>query len=171
MYPPLTLLSTSPNVADPELPSITTGFLLNSFFKGLPILKYRLIGGEKDLVKERIAKTISIVGYEGLDIAELAELVLYGLREHHGVNLKATLQHQAAAALTRSRYDLLKTLTMPTFIVHGTADRFLPIAHGEKLADLIPNSKHLWLEGVGRQFPYPNMEDINTKIISHRRVR
>jgi pimeloyl-ACP methyl ester carboxylesterase len=163
----LTLLSTSPNVADSELPSLATSYIVGSLFKGLPLLKYRLMGGEKNLVKERIAKTISVNVYEGLGIKELAELVLYDLRERRGINLKALVQHQAAAASTRSRYELLKTLTAPTLIIHGTSDQILPITHGEKLAELIPNAKNLWLEGVGHRFPYPNMDDVNETIVFH----
>ena len=74
------------------------GCLALRVIRGLPLLKYRLRGGPHALVKERLAKIISLNGPEGIDVAEIAALVLYDLRERHGVNLRAPLQHQAAVA-------------------------------------------------------------------------
>lgn len=166
----LTLLSTSPNVADSELPSLKTGYLLRSLVKGLPLLKYRLLGGEHNLVKGYIAKMmLRDSGDEPSerDIEELAELVLYSHRERRGINLRAAWQHQTAAAATRSRYGLLETLTVPTLVVHGTHDPLLPLAHGEKLVRSIPNATPLWLGGVAHQFPYPDMQAVDAAILAH----
>ena len=151
----LTLMSTSPDPTDPALPEPRVGRLALRAIRGLPLLKYRLLGGERNLVKERIAKTISVNGPDGIDVAETAELVIYDLRERRGVNVKALLQHQAAVAATRSRTSALKELHVPTLVVHGTADDVVPIEHGRRLATLIPDAAHLWLEGVGHVFPYP----------------
>ena len=163
----LTLLSTSPNVADAELQPISTKKLLRMAISGLPAIKYRIMGGEKNLAKEVIAKTISAYGYEDLNIKELAELTIYDLRERRGINFKAIKQHRIAASSTRSRYELLKKLFIPTFIVHGTADQFFPIDHGEKLLELIPNATILWLDGVMHQFPYLDMGSVNSKLHAH----
>ena len=56
----LTLMSTSPDPTDPALPEPQVGRLALRAIRGLPLLKYRLRGGERNLVKERIAKTISV---------------------------------------------------------------------------------------------------------------
>lgn len=166
----LTLLSTSPNVADPELPSLSTRYLLRLLFRGLPLLRYRLMGGEHNLVKGTLAKTM--LGDSGdepseRDMEELAELVLYSHRERRGINLRATWQHQTAAAGTRSRYGLLETLTMPTLVVHGTHDPLFPLAHGEKLVRSIPSATPLWLAGVSHTFPYPDMQAVDAAILAH----
>ncbi|MEZ5411605.1 MAG: hypothetical protein R2761_26465 [Acidimicrobiales bacterium] len=71
-------------------------------------------------MKERIAKWIAFCGLENVDISDVAEVVLYDLRERRGVNLRAVIQHQAAVAVTRSRYERLAALTVPTVVVHGT---------------------------------------------------
>jgi pimeloyl-ACP methyl ester carboxylesterase len=163
----LTLLSTSPNVADAELQGMSIIKLLRTAISVLPSIKYRIMGGEKNLAKEVIAKTISVFGYDDLNIKELAELTIYDLKKRKGTNLRAINQHRVAAACTRSRYELLKKLTIPTFIVHGTADQFFPIDHGKKILELIPNATILWLDGVMHQFPYPDMTEVQSKIISH----
>lgn len=163
----LTLMSTSGYISDSDLPGLSSRYLLTQFVQGLPILKYRLKGGEKNLIKERLAKTIMLVGSEELDIKETAEVVLYDLRERRGINVKSMLQHRAAVDAGGSRYEKLQTLNTPALIIHGTDDGLIPIEHGRKLVKLLPNTEEQWLEGVGHVFPYPNMSRVNEKIISH----
>ena len=43
----LTLMSTSPDVTDESLPSLTTRYLLASAWKGLPLLRYRIAGARR----------------------------------------------------------------------------------------------------------------------------
>ncbi|HSL30953.1 MAG TPA: alpha/beta hydrolase [Anaerolineales bacterium] len=163
----LTLMMTSGFIGDPELPGLTSRYFVNSILKGIPLLKYRLLSGEKNLVKERIAKQLSFPGYEGLDIKETAEVVLYDLRKRKGLNLRAVLQHQTAVQVAGSRYDKLKTLAIPTLVIHGTADALIPFEHGRKLAEIIPNAESLWLAGVGHMFPVPDMDALMKAILSH----
>ena len=131
------------------------------------MLKYRILGGERNLIKERIAKHILVAGSEDLDIKEMAEVVLYDLRKRRGINIQAAFQHQAAVSISGSRYEKLKTINVPTLVIHGTADQFIPVEHGKKLVEVIPNAKGLWLEGVGHVFPVPNMDTVTKSIISH----
>ena len=163
----LTLIMTSGYIGDPDIPGLSSRYFWSSLFKGLPLLKYRLIGGEKNLIKEVIAKTITATGYEGLDIKEIAELVLFDIRKRRGINMKAIWQHQTAISISGSRFERLKTLSMPTLVIHGTEDQVNPIEHGKKLAEVIPNAKGLWLDGVGHLFPVPDMEALLTKITAH----
>ena len=163
----LTLMMTSGFVGDPELPGLTSRYFFGSIVQGLPLLKYRIAGGEENLIKERIAKTILVVRPEELDIKELAELVLYDLRKRRGINIRAAFQHQAAVTVSGSRYERLKTLDVPTLVIHGTDDQFFPVEHGKRLVEVIPNAEGLWLEGVGHVIPMPNMDTVTESIISH----
>jgi pimeloyl-ACP methyl ester carboxylesterase len=47
----------------------------------------------------------------------------------------------------------LPGITVPTLVVHGTADPLLPVAHGEALARRIPGATFLPLPGVGHEYP------------------
>ena len=163
----LTLIMTSGYIGDPDIPGLSSRYFWTSLIKGLPLLKYRIIGGEKNLIKEVIAKTITATGYEGLDIKELAELVLFDIRKRRGINMKAVFQHQTAVTISGSRFERLKTLSVPTLVIHGTEDQLNPIEHGKKLVQVIPNANGLWLEGVGHVFPVPDMEALLTKITAH----
>ena len=62
-------------------------------------------------------------------------------------------------------------LEVPTLVIHGTDYMVFPIDHGKKLAELIPGAEALCLEGVGHVFPYPNMGNINAKILSHLAIK
>ncbi len=161
----LTLMSTTGYAADPQVPSLSSRYFFTLIVQGLPMMKYRLMGGEENLIKERIAKMVA-AGIE-VDIQETAEVVLYSLRERKGTNLKALLQHRAASDISGSRYEGLRKLAVPTLVIHGTDDKMFPIDHGKKLAELIPGAEVLWLEGVGHVFPYPTMDNINARILSH----
>jgi pimeloyl-ACP methyl ester carboxylesterase len=163
----LTLMMTSGFIGDPELPGLSSRYVWHSLLHGLPLFKYRILGGEKNLIRERIAKTISVIGDQGLDIKELAELVLYDLRKRRGVNLKAPLQHQAAVTIAGSRYQKLKTLDIPTLVIHGTDDQFIPVGHGRKLAEIIPHARSVWLDGIGHVFPVPDMDGLMSNIFAH----
>lgn len=163
----LTLMMTSGFIGDPDLPILSSEYLIGSALKGIPLLKYRILGGEKNLVKERIAKMMVAFGYEGLDVKEIAEIAIYDLRNRGGVNIAGVFQHQAAVSNSGSRYEKLRTLNIPTLVIHGTADQLIPVEHGQKLVELIPNAKALWLEGVGHIFPYPDMDNVIKHIISN----
>lgn len=163
----LTLIMTSGYIGDPEVPGLSSRYFWSSLLRGLPLLKYRILGGERNLVKEPIAKTIASRGYEGLDIKELAELVLFDVRKRRGINLKALFQHQTAVSISGSRFEKLQTLRVPTLVIHGTDDQFIPIGHGKKLVNAIPNAKGMWLDGVGHVFPTPNMEALLAEITAH----
>lgn len=163
----LTLMSTSPDPTDPTLPEPRVGRLALRAIRSLPLLKYRLRGGPHALVKERIAKMISVFGPDGVDIEENAALVLYDLRHRNGLNLRAFAQHQAAVAATRPRAPALATLAVPTLVVHGTDDDLIPFEHAQRLAASIPDAAHLWLDGVGHVFPYPPSAGVESAILAH----
>ncbi|NYB75230.1 alpha/beta hydrolase [Sedimentibacter hydroxybenzoicus DSM 7310] len=163
----LTLMMTSGDIGDPELPGLKSSYLIGSSIKGIPLLRYRIMGGERNLIKERIAKHIQVIGYDELDIKEIAEVVLYDLRNRRGININGAFQHQAAVTVSGSRYEQLKNLDIPTLIIHGTDDQVIPVEHGKKLSETIPGSQGIWLEDTGHVFPLPNMSDLIIRIISH----
>ncbi len=163
----LTLLSTSGFIGDPDLPGLSFGYLIETAVKSLPLLRYRLLGGEKNLLLERVAKIVATTGPESLDIKEMAEIVLYDLRHRKGINLSAMRQHQAAITWAGSRYDRLAALDVPALVIHGTADPIIPVEHGRKLAAIIPSAQGEWLDGVGHVFPFPNMDPVTARIVAH----
>ena len=60
------------------------------------------------------------------------------------LQMQAVMGHDTSARLA--------TIQAPTLVVHGTADRMLPVANGELIAQAIPNARLELLEGVGHMF-------------------
>jgi pimeloyl-ACP methyl ester carboxylesterase len=106
----------------------------------------------------------------GLNIKEISEQVLYNIRKRKGYNSNVSKQHQAAVFLSASRYDKLKTITIPVLIIHGKEDPFIPIEHGKKCASIIPNADSLWLDGMGHDIPDQLVDTISKRIIANFKI-
>ena len=163
----LTLLMTTGDATDSTMKVFSMRHFISSFIRSIPIMKYRIIGGERNLIIERILKMKLVLDDNSFDVKETAQQVLYDLRKRRGINIKAVFQHFRAVSISGSRYDKLKSLKLPTLIIHGTNDEMIPLEHGKKLVELIPNAKFIWLDGVGHVFPIPNMDAIVTKVIEN----
>lgn len=77
----------------------------------------------------------------------------------------------------RGNHDLLaqdespsapvSAITVPTLVIHGTADPMFPVEHGEALAHEIPNARLLRLDGAGHGIDPADREAIADAIIAH----
>ena len=52
------------------------------------------------------------------------------------------------------RTAALASVTVPTLVIHGTADPLVPAAHGQATADAIPGAQLLLVEGMGHDLPH-----------------
>ena len=75
--------------------------------------------------------------------------------------------HGAAVGQSPHRGVRLSEIDIPTLVIHGTEDAILPFDHGQALADGIPNSELMTLEGVGHEIPEQLNDAIVTKLIEH----
>ncbi|HET9905746.1 MAG TPA: alpha/beta hydrolase, partial [Anaerolineales bacterium] len=116
----LTLMMTTGDATDPKMKTMSTSYVFSSIIKSIPIIKYRILGGERNLIIERILKMQA--GQMNFDVKETAQQVLYDLRNRKGINFKAVFQHFKAVEISGSRYEKLKDIKTPTLIIHGTKD-------------------------------------------------
>ena len=58
-----------------------------------------------------------------------------------------------AVMAQENRKSALASVTVPTLVVHGTADPLVPAAHGKDTADAIPGAQLLLVEGLGHDLP------------------
>jgi pimeloyl-ACP methyl ester carboxylesterase len=61
----------------------------------------------------------------------------------------------------------LSSITLPTLVIHGTADPMFPIEHGEALAEEIPSARLLRLEGAGHGVDRADWEVVVEAILGH----
>ena len=148
----LASISSSGYMQDPELLDQAKDYRLE-FIRLL--LKYGLSQSEEDTIRLSVGfvQLMMAEGANNLDVKDIAENVLYEMRNRRGYNPKIWDQHTTAISVSGSRYQELSTISVPTLIIHGTADQAIPISHAKKCAKLIPGAKTLWLEGVGHVIP------------------
>jgi pimeloyl-ACP methyl ester carboxylesterase len=61
----------------------------------------------------------------------------------------------------------LSSISVPTLVIHGTADPMFPLGHGEALADEIPGARLLRLEGAGHGVDRADWETIVRGTLEH----
>lgn len=83
-----------------------------------------------------------------------------------GSSAHATIETAKAFAFTDFREDL-KSVTVPTLIIHGDGDKTVPIeASGERTAKLIPHAQYLIYGGAPHGLWYTHKEQFNADLIS-----
>lgn len=75
--------------------------------------------------------------------------------------------HGVAAGAAPSRLDHLASITVPTLVVHGTADPVFAAAHGEALAAGIPGARLVLVDGLGHEVPAAFGADLATLVLAH----
>jgi pimeloyl-ACP methyl ester carboxylesterase len=60
----------------------------------------------------------------------------------------------AAVIAQENRKEALASVTVPTLVIHGTADPLFPAEHGKDTADAIPGAQLLLIEGMGHDLPH-----------------
>jgi proline iminopeptidase len=96
---------------------------------------FRVIGSPKyptpeSLLRERIAASV-----------------------RRNVTMSGTMRQMAAVAASGDRVALLRTLRLPTLVIHGTADPLVPIAGGRDVANLVPGAALHEVDGMGHDLP------------------
>jgi pimeloyl-ACP methyl ester carboxylesterase len=81
-------------------------------------------------------------------------------------NFAAAQNHDAIPDDGRSR-EPLSSIAVPTLVIHGTADPMFPLAHGQALAEEIPDASLLTLEGAGHGVDREDWETIVRAIVQH----
>ncbi|MFC2104536.1 alpha/beta fold hydrolase [Bacteroidota bacterium] len=151
-------------IQDPNLMGISMDIIKDFVKLGL---KYGIIKSEKNSLKLQISARQLLMGDNQYTInyKKMSEQVLYNLRNRNGYNPKVSQQHIYATSLSGSRYEGLKKIEIPTLIIHGNSDPFIPIEHGKKCVELIPNAKALFIDGLGHDIPEEFSDTIVNSIL------
>lgn len=77
-------------------------------------------------------------------------------------------QHQSMAiGASPSREQALRSLTVPTLVIHGDADRLVPPDFGRRTAEAIPGARFELVEGMGHDYPPAYWDRLVTLIADH----
>lgn len=81
----------------------------------------------------------------------------------YGVQPAQTAHQYNAIMSSPPREDALRTVQVPTLVLHGSEDTLLHKSGGERTAELMPNSEYVELDGMGHDLPpayWPRIADL-----------
>ncbi|MGL4287197.1 MAG: alpha/beta fold hydrolase [Phreatobacter sp.] len=113
-----------------------------------------------------LARVIASPGYPFDETAQRAQ----ALAELRRASNPAGFGRQIAAiAATGDRRARLNTITVPTLVVHGAADKLVPAAAGRDTAENIPGAELKVIDGMGHDLPPELYETVISAIVANAR--
>jgi pimeloyl-ACP methyl ester carboxylesterase len=84
-----------------------------------------------------------------------------------GIHTESMPRQIMAILKSGDRTEDVKTIAIPTLVLHGVDDALIPIPHGEYTASLITGSKFVAIEGMGHDMSAAVMPEIINNIVRH----
>jgi len=103
-----------------------------------------------------------------VDGASLRELVRRDVERARNI---ASSENHGLAAEGEVPSAPLSSISVPTLVIHGTADPMFPLEHGQALADEIPGARLLPLDGAGHGVERADWETIARAVLGHTAVK
>ena len=103
-----------------------------------------------------------------VDGASLRELVRRDVERARNI---ASSENHGLAAEGEVPSAPLSSISVPTLVIHGTADPIFPLEHGQALADEIPGATLLPLDGAGHGVERADWETIARAVLGHTAVK
>lgn len=86
---------------------------------------------------------------------------------HRGLSPRGFLRHFAAALASGDRRARLRSVHVPTLVIHGSRDPMFPVRAGRDLAQLMPDATWLPIAGMGHDLPPPLWPTLVAAITRH----
>jgi pimeloyl-ACP methyl ester carboxylesterase len=135
-----TFTSIMSTTGDPKLPPPRPDALM-ALLQRIPSDRQGYIDGWKNLWRVMSGPDYPI----GDELAEKWAVLSY----ERGINEDGYSRQMAAVRTSGDRTKLLKTISVPTLIIHGDSDPLLPVEHGKAQTDAIPDAVLVVVKGMG----------------------
>jgi len=109
------------------------------------------------------AEGLRVCGSPGYPLSEEERLAIGRARYERDHSPGGARRQMAAVVATGDRSELLKTIKVPTLVIHGADDPLVPLAAGEDTAAQIPGAELKVIPGMGHDLPpalVPQMANI-----------
>jgi pimeloyl-ACP methyl ester carboxylesterase len=84
-----------------------------------------------------------------------------------GLSPEGTMRQLAAILASGSRKEALKSVTIPTLVIHGDADPLVPVEGGIDTANSVPDAELMIIEGMGHNLPPAVAPQVIEAIVRH----
>ncbi|MFX1593336.1 MAG: alpha/beta fold hydrolase [Promethearchaeota archaeon] len=140
----LSLISIMSTTGDPDLPRPTPE-AMQVLIKPLPI-------GREAIIEEGVNR-MRVVHGTGIPFDE-KRAHRFATASYDRSNYRPGYSRQLAAILaTGNRKQALKSIVIPTIVIHGEVDPLVPVEGGKDTAEAIPGADLLIIEGMGHSLP------------------
>lgn len=113
-----------------------------------------------------LARTIGSPGYPS-DEERLRERALTSVRR--SFYPEGPTRHLSAIVADGDRRDMLRSVEVPTLVLHGEDDPLVPCEGGRDTAECIPNAKLKTIPGWGHDLPLELVDTLASNIAGHAR--
>lgn len=108
------------------------------------------------VIAHRVEAERPYAGSAGFDEARTRAIAT--IEVHRSFNMESSMTNHFLACPGPSADPT--EIRVPTLVVHSTSDPLFPLDHGKALAQMIPNSSLMVIEGIGHEAPPPPVWDL-----------
>jgi pimeloyl-ACP methyl ester carboxylesterase len=121
------------------------------------VATYRVLLGrppqDRDAFIDHVVRVYAVIGSPGFDRDDEDLRRMAALSYDRGRNPAGSGRQLAAIIASGNRTGRLKSVTAPTVVIHGAADRLVPPSGGRATAKAIPGARLVEIEGMGHDLP------------------
>jgi pimeloyl-ACP methyl ester carboxylesterase len=121
----------------------------------------------REEVIEMAVKATAIIGSTGFDRDEDMTREMAGRSFDRAYHPEGMMRQLVAIMAAPSRVDALKSVSVPTVVIHGTSDTLVPPQNGRLTAEAIPGATLVEVEGMGHDMPVGAWPQVLGAIVSN----
>jgi pimeloyl-ACP methyl ester carboxylesterase len=107
----------------------------------------------REEVMEQAAATFRVIGSPGFPHDEDEARERAGLAYDRAYDLQGIIRQAIAVIASGDRTDRLRSLKVPTLVIHGSDDKMCDLSGGRATAGAIAGSELVVIEGMGHNLP------------------
>ena len=116
---------------------------------------------------ERTVRIVRVIGSPGFEIDETEIRRRTGIAFDRADDPVGVARQLVAIAASGDRTAALRSVSVPTLVLHGAADPLVDVSGGQATARAIPGAEFVAFPGMGHDLPRPLWDDITRRIAEH----
>ncbi len=131
------------------------------------LIRARPSGDDREAVIRHNMRTIELIGSPAYPVDEETRRQMASMGYDRCFYPEGFTRHVAAIIQDGDRRDRLRTIDVPSLVIHGREDPLVPLAGGVDTAEHIPGARLEIIDGMGHNFPIELWPRIIDLIVDH----